>query len=67
MLCKKLLEQDVMARSEVNNHSNNLKITFIELAALKEEKDSLQKNLEQSEKKFVAKLATKIKSVAKLA
>ncbi|XP_050206268.1 trans-Golgi network-localized SYP41-interacting protein 1 [Mercurialis annua] len=52
VLSKKLLEEDLLARSEVNNLSNNLRAASTELAELKEEKDSLQKNLERAEEKF---------------
>ncbi|KDP26727.1 hypothetical protein JCGZ_17885 [Jatropha curcas] len=51
MLCQKLLEEDILVRTEVKNLSNELRMTSVELAALKEEKDSLQKDLERSEEK----------------
>ncbi|KAJ9176261.1 hypothetical protein P3X46_011596 [Hevea brasiliensis] len=50
-LCEKLLEEDVLVRSEVSNLSNELRVASAELAALKEERDSLQKDLQRSEEK----------------
>ncbi|XP_031401024.1 sporulation-specific protein 15 [Punica granatum] len=52
MLCEKVLEEEMLARSEeVNNMSNELKVMSVELFALKEERGSLQKDLERSEEK----------------
>ncbi|TYI43709.1 hypothetical protein ES332_A01G187400v1 [Gossypium tomentosum] len=51
MLCEEILEEDMMERSQLNDLSNQFKVTSQELFALKEEKDVLQKGLEQSEEK----------------
>ncbi|KAK8310385.1 hypothetical protein V6Z12_D02G183800 [Gossypium hirsutum] len=50
-LCEEVLEEDMLVRSQLNGLSNQLKVTSEELFALKEEKDVLQKALEQSEEK----------------
>ncbi|XP_012479248.2 trans-Golgi network-localized SYP41-interacting protein 1 isoform X1 [Gossypium raimondii] len=50
-LCEEVLEEDLLVRSQLNGLSNQLKVTSEELFALKEEKDVLQKALEQSEEK----------------
>lgn len=50
-LSEKLLEEDMLVRSEVSNLSNELRVASAELAALKEEKNSLQKDLQRSEEK----------------
>ncbi|KAH1098171.1 hypothetical protein J1N35_015092 [Gossypium stocksii] len=50
-LCEEVLEEDMLLRSQLNGLSNQLKVTSEELFALKEEKDVLQKALEQSEEK----------------
>ncbi|MBA0738706.1 hypothetical protein Gogos_012033 [Gossypium gossypioides] len=50
-LCEEVLEEDLLARSQLNGLSNQLIVTSEELFALKEEKDVLQKALEQSEEK----------------
>ncbi|KAJ6355962.1 hypothetical protein OIU78_004146 [Salix suchowensis] len=52
MLCEKLLEEDMLVRSEVINLSGELKVASLGLATLKEEKDTLQKDLERTEEKF---------------
>lgn len=51
MLCEKLLEEDMLVRSEVINLSGELKVASLGLSALKEEKDTLQKDLERTEEK----------------
>ncbi|KAJ4836728.1 hypothetical protein Tsubulata_024014 [Turnera subulata] len=51
MLCKTLLEEDMLVRSEANNLSNELKSALLELTALKKEHDSLLKDFERSEEK----------------
>ncbi|XP_052489813.1 trans-Golgi network-localized SYP41-interacting protein 1 isoform X2 [Gossypium raimondii] len=51
MLCEEILEEDMLVRSQLNDLSNQFKVTSQELFALKEEKDVLQKGLEQSEEK----------------
>ncbi|KAF5746512.1 hypothetical protein HS088_TW06G00683 [Tripterygium wilfordii] len=51
MLCEELLEEEVVARSEINNLSNDLRTASQELTALKEEKVSLQKDVERLEEK----------------
>ncbi|KAF3431132.1 hypothetical protein FNV43_RR25862 [Rhamnella rubrinervis] len=52
MLCKLLLEEEMLARTlEVKNLSDELRIVSQELVALKEEKVSVQKDLERSEEK----------------
>ncbi len=51
MLSEKLLEEEMMVRSEVEKLSNELKLVSEELVALKEEKGSLQKDFERSEEK----------------
>lgn len=51
MLCNKLLEEEIMVKSEVDKLSNELKMVYEELVAVKEGKDSLQKDLERSEEK----------------
>ncbi|XP_010248789.1 PREDICTED: myosin-11 isoform X2 [Nelumbo nucifera] len=50
-LCLKLLEDDMLERSEITNLSNELKRASQEITTLKEEKDLLQKDLERSEEK----------------
>ncbi|TYI36686.1 hypothetical protein ES332_A03G157900v1 [Gossypium tomentosum] len=50
-LCEEVLEEDLLVRSQLNGLSNQLTVTSEELFALKEEKDVLQKALEQSEEK----------------
>ncbi|KAB5537472.1 hypothetical protein DKX38_015005 [Salix brachista] len=52
MLCEKLLEEDMLVRSEVINLSGELKVASLGHATLKEEKDTLQKDLERTEEKF---------------
>jgi len=51
MLCDTLLEEEMMLRSEVDKLSNELKLVYEELVALKEEQGSLQKDLGKSEEK----------------
>ncbi|EEF47577.1 ATP binding protein, putative [Ricinus communis] len=51
MFYAKFLEEDALVQLEVNNLSNELRVASVELAALKEEKDSLRKTLEQSEER----------------
>ncbi|GKV14663.1 hypothetical protein SLEP1_g25503 [Rubroshorea leprosula] len=51
MLCKEILDQDIMVRSQLNDKSNELRMISQELVMLKEEKDTLQKDLERSEEK----------------
>ncbi|MFQ6622690.1 hypothetical protein Gotur_001709 [Gossypium turneri] len=51
MLCEEILEEDMLVRSQLNDLSNQFKVTSQELFALKEEKDVLQKGLQQSEEK----------------
>ncbi|MBA0550994.1 hypothetical protein Golob_021898, partial [Gossypium lobatum] len=51
MLCEEILEEDMLVRSQLNDLSNQFKVTSQELFALKEEKDVLQKGLERSEEK----------------
>ncbi|KAK7842504.1 hypothetical protein CFP56_013697 [Quercus suber] len=65
MLCEKLLEEEMMVRSE-EKLLNELKLVSEELVALKEEKSSLWKDLERSEEKstLVDKLSNELKSVS---
>ncbi|KAK9276127.1 hypothetical protein L1049_005658 [Liquidambar formosana] len=51
MLYEKILEEEVVERSEVNSLSNELRVASQELIALKGEKDSLRKDLDRSEEK----------------
>ncbi|XP_039006431.1 tropomyosin-like isoform X2 [Hibiscus syriacus] len=51
MLCEEILEEDMLLRSQLNDLSNQFRVTSQELFALKEEKDVLQKDLEQLEEK----------------
>ncbi|KAF7813649.1 golgin subfamily B member 1-like isoform X1 [Senna tora] len=51
MLCEDILEEDMLIRLEVNKLSNELKTLSDEILALKEEKSSLQKDLDRSEDK----------------
>ncbi|XP_039015413.1 GRIP and coiled-coil domain-containing protein 2-like isoform X2 [Hibiscus syriacus] len=51
MLFEEILEEDMLLRSTLNDLSNQFQVTSQELFALKEEKDVLQKDLEQSEEK----------------
>lgn len=51
MLCKLILEDEMLVRLEVNNLTNELRMVSQELVALKEEKVSVQKDLERSEEK----------------
>ncbi|XVF43827.1 hypothetical protein PTKIN_Ptkin02bG0071400 [Pterospermum kingtungense] len=50
-LCEEILEEDMLVRSQLNDLSNQLRVTSQELFALKEEKDVLQNDLERSEEK----------------
>ncbi|CAI8598131.1 unnamed protein product [Vicia faba] len=50
MLYEDILEEDFLIRSDVNKLSNELKVVSDELIALKEERSSLLKDLERSEK-----------------
>ena len=65
MLCEKLLEEEMMVRSE-EKLLNELKLVSEELVALKEEKSSLWKDLERSEEKstLVDKLSNELKLVS---
>ncbi|MBA0706408.1 hypothetical protein Golax_018518, partial [Gossypium laxum] len=51
MLCKEILEEDMLVWSQLNDLSNQFRVTSQELFSLKEEKDVLQKDLERSEEK----------------
>ncbi|KAL0004423.1 hypothetical protein SO802_011984 [Lithocarpus litseifolius] len=66
MLCEKLLEEEMMVRSEEEKLLNELKLVSEELVALKEEKSSLWKDLERSEEKsaLVDKLSNELKLVS---
>ncbi|XVE92257.1 hypothetical protein REPUB_Repub01dG0081100 [Reevesia pubescens] len=50
-LCEEILEEDMLVRSQLNDLSNQFRVASQELFALKEEKDVLLKDLEQSEEK----------------
>ncbi|XP_061369993.1 trans-Golgi network-localized SYP41-interacting protein 1 isoform X3 [Gastrolobium bilobum] len=50
-LYEDMLEEDMLIRSDVNKLSNELKVASEEIVALKEERSSLLKDLEQSEEK----------------
>ncbi|XP_050276389.1 trans-Golgi network-localized SYP41-interacting protein 1 [Quercus robur] len=65
MLCEKLLEEEMMVRSE-EKLMNELKLVSEELVALKEEKSSLWKDLERSEEKstLMDKLSNELKLVS---
>ncbi|KAK5842610.1 trans-Golgi network-localized SYP41-interacting protein 1-like [Gossypium arboreum] len=47
MLCKEILEEDMLVWSQLNDLSNQFRVTSQELFSLKEEKDVLQKDLER--------------------
>lgn len=51
VLSKLILEEEMVVRLEVNNLTNELRMVSNELSALKEEKVSVQKDLERSEEK----------------
>ncbi|KAK8699426.1 hypothetical protein V6N13_115514 [Hibiscus sabdariffa] len=51
MLSEEILEEDMLLRSQLNDLSNQFRVTSQELFALKEEKDVLQKDLAKSEEK----------------
>ncbi|KAK1381318.1 hypothetical protein POM88_028062 [Heracleum sosnowskyi] len=51
MLFKKVLEEDILSRSEVNQLANKVEVISQELRNLKEENESLQKTLSRSEEK----------------
>ncbi|XVE74880.1 hypothetical protein DITRI_Ditri12bG0053900 [Diplodiscus trichospermus] len=51
MLSQEILEEDMVVRSQLNDLSNQLRVTSQELFALKKEKDVLQKDFERSEEK----------------
>nr|KJB31042.1 hypothetical protein B456_005G173600 [Gossypium raimondii] len=50
-LCEEVLEEDMLVRSQLNDLSDQMRVTSKELFVLKEEKDVLQKDLERSEEK----------------
>ncbi|KAF9600274.1 hypothetical protein IFM89_005860, partial [Coptis chinensis] len=50
-LCKDILEEEMLKRSEATNIANEFERVSMEIMALKEEKDSLQKDLERSDDK----------------
>ncbi|KAI4343352.1 hypothetical protein L6164_010713 [Bauhinia variegata] len=50
-LYEDILEEEMLIQLDVNKLSNELKVTSEEILVLKEEKDSLQKDLERSEEK----------------
>ncbi|XWS34662.1 hypothetical protein CRYUN_Cryun21dG0056900 [Craigia yunnanensis] len=50
-LSEEILEEDMLVRSQLNDLSNQFRVTSQDLFALKEEKDILQKDLERSEEK----------------
>ncbi|XP_074326560.1 trans-Golgi network-localized SYP41-interacting protein 1-like [Apium graveolens] len=51
MLFKKVLEEDILSRSEVNQLANKVEVISQELRNLKEENESLQNTLSRSEEK----------------
>lgn len=51
MLCEQILEEETVARLQLNDLSNKLRLACEKLGALKEEKHSLLKDLERSEEK----------------
>ncbi|PON42343.1 TGN-related, localized SYP41 interacting protein [Parasponia andersonii] len=51
VLCELLLEEEMLMRSEASNLSNELRMVSQELVAVKEENESLQKDLQRSEEK----------------
>ncbi|KAJ4960888.1 hypothetical protein NE237_020798 [Protea cynaroides] len=62
-LCEEILEEE-LDRSEMTNMSNELTKASQDIAALKDERDSLQKNLQRSEEKsslLKEKLSTAVK------
>ncbi|KAF8408364.1 hypothetical protein HHK36_007513 [Tetracentron sinense] len=51
MLCKTILEEEMLERSELINLSNELRISCEQVLELKAERDLMQKNLERAEEK----------------
>ncbi|EXB82445.1 hypothetical protein L484_027619 [Morus notabilis] len=51
VLCELVLQEEMLMRSQVINLSNEMRMVSQELAAVKEEEESLQKDLERSEEK----------------
>lgn len=51
ILCQQILEEDALVRLQLNDLSNKLRVASEEFGALKEEKESQQKDLERSEEK----------------
>ncbi|XP_061990946.1 trans-Golgi network-localized SYP41-interacting protein 1 [Rosa rugosa] len=49
MLCRNILEEEMVMKSEVNKLSEELRIVSQQVEALKEEKGSLQRDIERSE------------------
>ncbi|KAL9420774.1 hypothetical protein AB3S75_038363 [Citrus x aurantiifolia] len=51
ILCQQILEEDALVRLQLNDLSNKLRVASEEFGALKEEKESQQKDLERSGEK----------------